>query len=79
MRYQIGQRWFIGARYDYSEFPENSEVNETAYSGILSFFATEFQKIELQYQYGIPAEGKSFNRILLRAVFVIGAHGAHKY
>jgi hypothetical protein len=79
MRYQIGQRWFIGARYDYSQFPENSEVNETAYSGILSFFATEFQKIELQYQYGIPAEGKSFNRLLLRAVFVIGAHGAHTY
>jgi hypothetical protein len=79
MRYQIGHRWFVGARYDYSQFPDNSEVNEAAYSGILSFFATEFQKIDLQYQYGVPAEGKNFNRVLLRAVFVIGAHGAHKY
>lgn len=79
MRYQVRQRWFIGARYDYSEFPENNKVNEAAYSSVLSFFATEFQKIDLQYQYGVPAEGKNFNRVLLRVVFVIGAHGAHKY
>lgn len=79
MRYQIGRRWFIGARYDYSEFPEHNCRNEKAYSAMLNFYATEFQKIELQFQHGVPAEFDSFNRVLLRAVFVIGAHGAHKY
>ncbi len=79
LRYQIAKRWFVGIRYDYSEFPESSQMNEKAYSAILSFFATEFQKLEVEYQYGQPAERSSFNRVLLRAIFVIGAHGAHQY
>ncbi|RMH75582.1 MAG: hypothetical protein D6681_22140, partial [Calditrichaeota bacterium] len=60
-------------------FPDNRHRNEKAYSLILSFFATEYQKIEVQYQHGRPAERDPFHRLLLRAVFVIGAHGAHKY
>ncbi len=79
LRYQVGKRWFVGARYDYSEFPTDGQAHERAYSAILSFFTTEFQKIELQYQHGLPAGRDAFDRILLRAVFVIGAHGAHKY
>ncbi len=79
LRYQIGKRWFLGGRYDYSEFPDNGDAHESAWSGILSFFATEFQKLELQYQHGSPADAASFDRVLLRAVFVIGAHGAHQY
>lgn len=79
VRYQFARRWSIGGRFDYSEFPENNTLNEKAYAAILNFFATEFQKIELQFQHGIPAQSDPFNRVLLRAVFVIGAHGAHKY
>ncbi len=79
LRYQLARRWFLGARFDYSEFPDNRHRNEKAYSLILSFFATEYQKIEVQYQHGRPAERDPFHRLLLRAVFVIGAHGAHKY
>ncbi len=79
MDYQISKRWFLGGRFDYSEFPDNSDLNEKAYSIMLNFFTTEFQKIELEFQHGDPAEFDSFNRVLLRAVFVIGAHGAHKY
>ncbi len=79
LRYQVAKRWYVGGRYDYSEFPTSGDINETAYSGILSFFATEYQKIELQFQHAEPAERDSFSRALLRAVFVIGAHGAHKY
>lgn len=79
MRYQLSKRWFAGLRYDYSQFPENDEIAEKAYSAILNFQATEFQKVELQFQHGDPAEQDSFNRVLLRIVFVIGAHGAHQY
>ncbi len=79
VRYQFARRWSIGGRFDYSEFPENNTLNEKAYAAILNFFATEFQKIELQFQHGIPAQSDPFKRVLLRAVFVIGAHGAHKY
>jgi len=79
LRYQVAKRWFLAARYDYSEFPEDGTRHESAYSAILSFFTTEFQKFELQYQYGDPAQADTFHRLLLRAIFVIGAHGAHQY
>ena len=79
LRYQIRKRWFLAARYDYSEFPEDGTRHESAYSAILSFFTTEFQKFDLQYQFGQPAAADAFHRLLLRAVFVIGAHGAHRY
>ena len=79
MRYQLARRWALGGRIDYSEFPDNDSINEKAFSAVLSFFATEYQKIELQIQHGVTASEDAFNRVLLRAVFVIGAHGAHKY
>lgn len=79
MRYQLSKRWFAGLRYDYSQFPENGDVAEKAYAAILNFQATEFQKMELQLQHGDPAEQDNFTRVLLRVVFVIGAHGAHQY
>lgn len=79
LRYQFAKRWFIGGRYDYSQFPETDAVNEKALSLIINFFATEFQKVEFQLQRGDPATGTPFLRGLLRVVFVIGAHGAHQY
>ncbi len=79
LRYQLSRRFFIGGRYDYAEFPDDADTYEKAVSVVLSFFATEFQKLDLQYQYGSPAGRDTFSRILLRSVFIIGAHGAHKY
>ena len=79
MRYQLGKRFFLGGRYDYAEFPGDGDVYEKAASAVLSFFATEFLKVDLQYQYGSPVGRENFSRVLLRTVFVIGAHGAHKY
>ncbi|NOY06520.1 MAG: hypothetical protein GXO82_07805 [Chlorobi bacterium] len=79
LRYQLSRRWFVAARYDYSEFPYDDARNEKAYSLIANFFATEFQKLEVQVQHGVPSGWKEFNRVLLRVVFVIGAHGAHNY
>ena len=78
LRYQIAKRWFIGGLFDYSEYPQFSEFNHKAYSGILQFFTTEFQKFELQYKYNDPNFMGSFSEIKLRSVFVIGAHGAHQ-
>lgn len=79
LRYQFARQWYLGGLFDYSEFPEFSEFNHKAYSGILQFFATEFQKVELQYKYNDGNFFDSFSEVLLRAVFVIGAHGAHQY
>jgi hypothetical protein len=79
LRYQLAKRWFVGALYDYSEFPEFGDFHHQAFSGIVQFLASEFQKIELQYKYNDGNFFDSFSDLKLRAVFVIGAHGAHQY
>lgn len=79
LRYQFAKRWFMGARYDYSEFPEFSEFHHQAFSGIVQFFATEFEKLEMQYTFNDGNFFDSFSEFQVRAVFVIGAHGAHQY
>ncbi|MFQ5677178.1 MAG: hypothetical protein ACE5G1_14895, partial [bacterium] len=79
IRYQVAKRWFLGAMYDYSEFPEFDNFHRQAFSGILQFFTTEFQKFETQVRFN---EGNFFDDYVdfrVRAVFVIGAHGAHQY
>ena len=79
LRYQLAKRWFLGALYDYSEFPEFSDSHHQAFSGIVQFFTTEFQKIEFQYKYNNGNFFDNFSDFRIRAVFVIGAHGAHQY
>ncbi|MFQ5864762.1 MAG: hypothetical protein ACE5IW_05980 [bacterium] len=79
IRYQLSKRWFIGALYDYSEFPGFSNFHHQAVSGILQFFTTEFQKFEIQYRYNEGNFFANFSDFKVRAVFVIGAHGAHQY
>ncbi|MGH7599464.1 MAG: hypothetical protein ACREOI_24175 [bacterium] len=77
--YQIAKRWFLGGRYDYSEFPETGDRHDEMFSGVLAFYTSEFQKLEWQLSRIEPADEKSYMQILLRGVFVIGAHGAHEY
>ncbi len=77
--YQIGKRWFFTGRFDYANLPDNATHVERAYSGTLGWNATEFQKAEVQFK---TTDSNGFARahqILLRSVFVIGAHGAHAY
>lgn len=77
--YQIGKRWFLTGRYDYSNLPDNSLFIERAYSGVLGWYATEFQKIEVEYKATTSQAQPTMNQVFLRSVFVIGAHGAHAY
>jgi len=77
--YQIGKRWFLTGRFDYSNLPDNSAFAERAYSCVLGWYATEFQKIELEYKTTTSNVLATTNQVVLRSVFVIGAHGAHAY
>jgi hypothetical protein len=77
--YQLKKRLFFTGRFDYSNLPDNAAFVERAYSGTLGWLATEFQKAELEFK---TTSSNSFARttqVLLRSVFVIGAHGAHAY
>lgn len=78
-QYQIAKRWFLTGRFDYSEMPYDNSITETAFSLTAGWYATEFQKIELEGKTTDPSTGDRFYEAWLRWIFVIGAHGAHQY
>ena len=86
LSFQFAKRWFITARYDYTNLPESAQFVEQAGSVTIGWYATEFQKIELQGKYTTANQEdiennfeKNFSQIFLRWIFIIGSHGAHQY
>jgi hypothetical protein len=79
INYQIGKRWFTTVRYDYSNLPFDKDYKQQTYSLTMGWYATEFQKIEIEGKTTASnAEDRNYEA-LLRWVFVIGSHGAHQY
>lgn len=76
---QIAKRWFLTGRYDYAQRPYNNDIIERAYSITAGWYATEFQKIEIEGKHTTINSEPNFTQAWLRWIFVIGAHGAHQY
>lgn len=76
---QIAKRWFITGRYDYAQKPYNKNILEQAYSLTAGWYATEFQKIEIEAKHTTVNVEPNYNQAWLRWIFIIGAHGAHQY
>ncbi len=83
---QVSKRWFVTARYDYTNKPSSAQFVEQAASATIGWYATEFQKIELQGKATFANQPdeinnfeKNFTQVFLRWIFVIGSHGAHQY
>ena len=77
--YQLAQRWFLTARYDYAQKPYSKSITEQAYSLTTGWYATEFSKMELEAKTTDDNVQPRFYQAWLRWIFVIGAHGAHQY
>ena len=77
--YQLEKRWFLTGRFDYSNFPFSAALTERAYSATLGWYATEFEKIELEGKTTASNFQDQYSQAMLRWIFVIGAHGAHAY
>jgi hypothetical protein len=83
---QVAQRWFLAGRFDYSNSPFSAQFVQESGSLTLGWYATEFQKIEVEGKYTTMNESlpenkneKNFVMAYLRWIFVIGSHGAHQY
>jgi hypothetical protein len=83
---QVAKRTFIAGRYDYSNRPNSAQFVQQAGSVTVGWYATEFQKIEVEGKYTAMNEAlpennneKQFVQAYLRWIFVIGSHGAHQY
>ena len=79
LQYQLTQRLFVSARFDYAAYPDIGELNQKEISGILTFWPSEFETLRLQYKHTSGDDVEIDNQIFVQLFFVIGAHGAHPY
>jgi hypothetical protein len=78
-RWQLGQRLFVGSRYDYMQDPEQAGRTFNAGSGYLEWFPSEFSKLVAGYERrDVPVEAGK-DRILLQASFALGPHKPHPF
>ena len=78
--YKFSRRWIAGGRYDWSERAQAPDVADRGWSGILTFWPSEFSQIRGQYRrtrYGDRDE--LANELIVQVLFTIGAHGAHAF
>jgi len=77
--YQFARRWHLGARYDWSETLDRSNVHATGGLGFLTFTPSEFALVSLQSSHHDLEDGVSETRWFLKTTFNIGPHGAHPF
>lgn len=77
--YQLGRRWFLGARVDDSDRAFNAHLNDKGGSLVLTYWPSEFAQIRGQYRFTRYAENIDANELLLQVQFALGAHGAHPF
>jgi len=82
--YRVNRRWTVGGRFDRSGRATNANLTDTGFSGILTYWPSEFSQIRGQYRYGhlwdVPNNSyTNANEFLFQFLFVMGAHGAHPF
>jgi len=82
--YRVNRRWTVGGRFDRSGHATNANLTDTGFSGILTYWPSEFSQIRTQYRYGHLWDDTSLkytnaNELLFQFLFVMGAHGAHPF
>lgn len=92
--YQLGRRWFAGARFDRSQrgtcLPTSpaTEPCDTFRSGLLrdtggslllTYWPSEFSQLRWQLRRNRYGEGLTANEVLFQLIFSMGAHGAHPF
>jgi hypothetical protein len=81
--YRVNRRWTVGGRFDRSGHATAAHLTDTGFSGILTYWPSEFSQIRGQYRFGHlatnPLEFTNANEFLFQFLFVMGAHGAHPF
>lgn len=76
--FRLSPRFGVGVRGDYVEpidlAPEAERDADTAVSGYLTFYQSEFSRWRFQYENARLADGINDDRFFLQGTFVIGVH-----
>lgn len=78
------QRWFLGLRYDYSNYDEQVEDSEQyAIGGYVSFYTTEFLRLRVGYEHRERSTtgggNPDLDTLLFQVTFVFGSHPVEPY
>jgi hypothetical protein len=79
INFQFAERTFFTGMYSYSNKPYSASTAENSYTATIGWYATEFQKLEIEGKVTTSNVEKDQYQMLLRWIFVIGTHGAHQY
>jgi len=75
-----GAFWAVGARWDGAPSAGSAPAGrEHRFTGLGSYYLTEFQRLRLQASYDRLAGGRDGWEALLAVDFAIGVHGAHPF
>jgi hypothetical protein len=77
--YQLGRRWFAGARYDRSNRATDASLLDTGGALLVTYWPSEFSQLRGEYRRTNFALGETANEFLFQFQFAIGAHGAHPF
>jgi hypothetical protein len=77
--YQLGRRWFAGARYDRSNRATDASLLDTGGAFLVTYWPSEFSQVRGQYRRTNYALAPAANEFLFQFQFSIGAHGAHPF
>ncbi len=78
--YQLGRRWFAGARIDRSAHADNAGLIDTGQALVLTYRPSEFSVVRGMYRRTRYAQQtQTSNEFLVQVQFAIGAHGAHSF
>ena len=77
--YRLSRRWTVGGRFDRSGRARTANLTDDGFSGVLTYWPSEFSQIRGQYRFTRYAEGMDANELLFQFQFSLGAHGAHPF
>ena len=77
--YRLNRRWTVGGRYDRSGRAHQTNLTDSGFSALLTYWPSEFSQIRGQYRFARYAEGQDANELRFQFLFVLGAHGAHPF
>ncbi len=77
--YQLGRRWFLGGRYDWSNRSRFANLTDKGGSVVLTYWPSEFSQIRGQYRFTKYAENIDTHELFMQVLFSLGAHGAHPF
>lgn len=77
--YQLARRWFVGARYEFSDHADDERLRDRGEAVTLTFWPSEFSQVRGELRRRRYARGVTANEALIQLQFAIGAHGAHPF